>query len=83
MLSVALALEYEAICHMAEHRLAAGLSAVETAIHFIADTFSATAITTNWSMLAPSWRLSFSTAAFRETGKRKGDGGVRATRRAG
>jgi predicted nucleic acid-binding protein len=32
VLSVALALEYEAICMLAEHRLAAGLSAVEAMI---------------------------------------------------
>jgi putative PIN family toxin of toxin-antitoxin system len=33
LLSVALALEYEAKCMLAEHRLAAGLSAVEAAIY--------------------------------------------------
>lgn len=32
LLTVALALEYEAICTLAEHRLASGLSAEETAI---------------------------------------------------
>ena len=32
LLSVALALEYEATCMLAEHRLAAGLSAAETGI---------------------------------------------------
>ncbi len=33
LLSVALALEYEAICTLAEHRLASGLSAAETAMY--------------------------------------------------
>jgi putative PIN family toxin of toxin-antitoxin system len=33
LLSVALALEYEAICTLAEHRLASGLSASEAAIY--------------------------------------------------
>ena len=32
LLSVALALEYEAICRLAEHRLAAGLSAADVAV---------------------------------------------------
>jgi predicted nucleic acid-binding protein len=32
LLSVALALEYEAICTLAEHRLASGLSVVKTAL---------------------------------------------------
>lgn len=33
LLTVALALEYESICTLAEHRLASGLSAAETAIY--------------------------------------------------
>jgi len=33
LLTVALALEYEAICTLAEHRLASGLSAAETEIY--------------------------------------------------
>ena len=33
LLSVALALEYEAICTLAEHRLASGLSALEAGIY--------------------------------------------------
>ncbi len=33
LLTVALALEYEAICTLAEHRLASGLSAAEAAIY--------------------------------------------------
>ena len=42
LLSVPLALEYEAICHLADHRLASGLSKVE--VEIFVDTLIALAV---------------------------------------
>ena len=39
---------------------------------FIAASFSATAVATNWFMLMPSSRASFSTADLTDFGRRKG-----------